>query len=63
MMKGDIGDAFEKLKQEVFVKYKGCLIDIIGTGYYWNGVRYNSLTLAKERIDQEFKSLGESITK
>lgn len=62
-MKGDLGDAFEKLKQEMFVKYKGCLIEIKGGEFYWSGIGFKTIDLAKEHIDHTFSSVEDTITK
>jgi hypothetical protein len=62
-MKCDIGEAFEKLKSSMFIKYKGCTIIIETTHYIWNGETYYYLDSAKEAIDQTIGSLQKSFDK
>lgn len=59
-MKGDLGEAFEKLKKAMFVKYRGC---VIFNGHFvdWNGRSYTDLQSAKDAIDAALDALNESL--
>lgn len=49
--KGDIGKSFAKLVDDIYVKYKGCLINKELTGFSWAGKYFSTLEEAQAEID------------
>lgn len=59
-MNNDLGEAFEKLKSTMFIKYRGCLIEINATYCKWNNEVYSYLDNAKDAIDESYEMLEKS---
>jgi hypothetical protein len=60
-MKGDLGESFERLKERMFIRYKGCIITITSTCFIWNNEEYYYLDSAKAAIDASYVELKNSI--
>lgn len=53
-IKGPIVEAFEKLKNEMWVKYRGCIIEKKGGKFIWMHKTHDTLEDAKLSIDEAF---------
>lgn len=60
-MKGDLGLAFEKLKESLYVKYRGALITKTGNYFMWNDNKYDDIDGAKGAVDRELTAIQKSI--
>jgi len=62
-MINDIGRSFEKLKESLFVKYRGTLImKTSSNGFSWNDKQFNDIESAKKEVDDSIKSLSKSFS-
>lgn len=57
-MKGDLGKAFGKLKDSMYITYRGCLIERKNGKFVWAHKIHDTEDEAKETIDQAYKELS-----
>lgn len=57
-MKGDIGDAFEKLKKDMFFNYRGALVEKIIGGFKWGERKFITLQEVKMAIDEAYDTFN-----
>lgn len=53
MKKIDLGLAFEKLKEETFIKHRGVLLEKMENGFRYDGMEFGSLEEFDEWLDSE----------
>lgn len=56
-MTGDLSEAFEKLKSEMYIKHMGCLIEKTSGKFKVFGVKFDTEKQAKDEIDRVHKIL------
>lgn len=57
----DLGKAFDTLKEEVFLNYKGNILEKKGTGYIMSGKYYATLEEVDAALKDSFNALNNSI--
>lgn len=64
-MRGNLGDAFSKIVDSMYIPYLGCYIEKIKRGdsisYRWNEVTYDDLESAKSACQMAYDILQHSI--
>ena len=59
----DLAKAFDTLKDEMFINYKGNILERSGTGYIMSGKYYGSLEEVDSALGESFKGLNNSINR
>lgn len=62
-MKGDLGKTFSKLKESMYERYRGCLIEKSNGKFIWSHKIHNTIEEAKESIDKVYKELEKDLNK
>lgn len=50
----NLATSFEKLKNEMFIRYRGCLIEREGYGFKVFGETYSCIEQAKQAVDKRY---------